>query len=116
MQRRDFITLVGCAALTWPLATRAQQPKVARIGALYIGVADEEAFQRELREGLREQGYVEGRDIGFEFRSAENKLDRLPELAAGLVRRQIDVIVTLYVPCTLAAYHATSGISIARLA
>ena len=55
MQRRDFITLVGCAALTWPLATRAQQPKVARIGALYIGVADEESFKRGLRQGMSEK-------------------------------------------------------------
>ena len=116
MQRRDFITLVGCAALTWPLATRAQQPKVARIGALYIGVADEESFKRELREGLREQGYVEGRDIAFEFRSAENKLDRLPELAAELVRLKVDVIVALYVPCALAAKQATRDIPIVILA
>src|SRR6266853_1434738 len=116
MQRRDFITLVGCAALTWPLATRAQQPKVARIGALYIGVADEESFKRELREGLRDQGYVEGRDIAFEFRSAENKLDRLPELAAELVRLKVDVIVALYVPCALAAKQATRDIPIVILA
>jgi putative ABC transport system substrate-binding protein len=102
--------------LTWPLATRAQQPKVARIGALYIGVADEESFKRELREGLREQGYVEGRDIAFEFRSAENKLDRLPELAAELVRLKVDVIVALYVPCALAAKQATRDIPIVILA
>src|SRR5260370_29840904 len=99
MQRRDFITLVGCAALTWPLATRAQQPKVARIGALYIGVADEESFKKELREGLRHQGYVEGRDIAFEFRSAENKLDRLPELTAEVVRLKGDVLVARSCPC-----------------
>src|SRR5260370_34472433 len=101
MQRRDFVTLVGCAALTWPLATRPQQPKVARIGALYIGGADEESLKRELRAGLREQGYVEGRDIAFELRSAENKLDRLPELAAEVVRLKVHAIVALYVPRAL---------------
>ena len=70
---------------------RAQQPKVARIGALYIGIADEESFKRELRQGMSEQGYVEGRDVTFEFRSKEGKLDRLPDLAAELVRLKVDV-------------------------
>jgi putative ABC transport system substrate-binding protein len=115
MRRREFFTLVGNAALL-PLAARAQQPKVVRVGALYIGIADEESFRRELREGMREQGYVEGRDISFEFRSAENKLDRLPDLAAELVRLKVDVIVALYVPCALAAKRATRNIPIVILA
>ena len=55
----------------WPLTARAQQSKMARIGALYIGLADAESFKKELREGLRELGYVEGQNIAFEFRSAE---------------------------------------------
>jgi putative tryptophan/tyrosine transport system substrate-binding protein len=93
MKRREFITLLGGAPAVWPLAAGAQQSKVARIGALYIGLADAESFQKELREGLRELGYVEGQNIAFEFRSAEGKLDRLPELAA-----ELDVIVALYVP------------------
>ena len=105
MRRRAFITLVGGAAATWPIAARGQQSKVARIGALYIGTADAESFKNELREGLRELGYVEGQNIAFEFRSAEGKLDRLPELAAELVRLKVDVIVALYVPCALAAKH-----------
>ena len=92
MRRRDFVTLIGSAPLTWPLATRAQQSKVARIGALYIGIADAESFRKELREGLRELGYVEGQNIAFDFRSAEEKLDRLPELAADLVRLKVDVM------------------------
>ncbi len=112
MRRREFITLVGGAVATWPLAARAQQSKVARIGALYIGTADAESFKKELREGLRELGYVEGQNIAFEFRSAEGKLDRLPELAAELVRLKVDVIVTLYVPPSLAAKHATREIPI----
>jgi len=116
MRRRDFVTLIGSAALTWPLAPRAQQSKVARIGALYIGVADAESFRKELREGLRELGYVEGKNIAFEFLSAEEKLDRLPELAADLVRQKVDVIVALYVPCALAAKQATRDIPIVILA
>jgi putative ABC transport system substrate-binding protein len=70
VKRREFITLLGGAA-AWPLAARGQQSKVARIGALYIGTADAESFKNELREGLRELGYVEGQNIAFEFRSAE---------------------------------------------
>ena len=111
MRRRKFITLVGAAA-AWPLAARAQQSKVARIGALYIGTADAESFKKELREGLHELGYVEGKNIAFEFRSAEGKLDRLPELAAELVRLKVDVIVTVYVPPSLAAKQATQDIPI----
>jgi putative tryptophan/tyrosine transport system substrate-binding protein len=114
MRRREFITLIG-GAVAWPLAARAQQSKVSRIGALYIGLADEESFKKELREGLRELGHVEGHNIAFEFRSAEGKLDRLPELAAALVRLKIDVIVALYTPCGLAAKEATREIPIVLL-
>src|SRR2546423_10926063 len=110
LRRREFITLLGGAAAAWPLAARAQQAKVAQIGALYIGLADGEVFKKELREGLRELGYVERQNIAFKFRSAEGKLDRLPELAAELVRLRVDVIVALYVPCALAAKQATRDI------
>jgi putative tryptophan/tyrosine transport system substrate-binding protein len=114
LKRREFITrLRGVAA--WPLAARAQS-KVARIGALYIGLADAESFKKELREGFRELGYVEGQNITFEFRSAEGKLGRLPELASELVRLKVDVIVALYVPCALAAKHATREIPIVIVA
>jgi ABC-type uncharacterized transport system substrate-binding protein len=116
MKRREFITLLGGAAAAWPLAVRAQQSKVARIGALYIGLADSESFKKELQEGLRELGYVEGQNIAFEFRSAEGKLERLPELAAELVRLRVDVIVALYVPSALAAKQATREIPIVIVA
>src|SRR6266508_2229426 len=116
MRRRQFITLVGGAVATWPLAARAQQSKVARIGALYKGTADAESFKKELREGLRELGYIEGQNIAFEFRSAEGKLDQLPRLAAELVRLKVDVIVALYVPCALAAKQATREIPIVIIA
>src|SRR3954447_10164845 len=116
MRRRDLIRLITGMAAGWPLAARAQHRKVARIGALYIGIADEESFKRELREGMREQGYVEGQDITFEFRSADGKLDRLPQLAAELVGLKVDVIVALYTPCALAAKHATGEIPIVIIA
>src|SRR5215831_10137696 len=82
-RREVLITLLGGAA-AWPLMARAQQSKVARIGALYIGLAVAESFKKELQEGLRELGHAEGQNIAFEFRSAEGKLDRLPELASEL--------------------------------
>ncbi len=116
LKRREFITVLGGAAAAWPFAARAQQSKVARIGALYIGLADAESFKKEFREGLRDLGYVEGQNIAFEFRSAEGKLDRLPELAADLVRLKVDVIVALYVPCALAAKQATREIPIVIIA
>src|SRR2546429_6619003 len=116
MKRRDFITLLGGTAVTWPLAASAQQSKLARIGVLYIGLADAESFKKELRDGLRELGYVEGQNIAFEFRSAGGKLDRLPELASELVRLKVDLIVALYVPSALAAKQATSEIPIVIVA
>jgi putative ABC transport system substrate-binding protein len=105
------MTLFGGAALTWPTVAYGQKP-IARVGVLYIGIADEESFRTNLREGLRELGYVDGQSVMFEFRSAEGKLDRLPELAAELVRLKVDVIVALYVPPSLAAKKATQNIPI----
>jgi putative ABC transport system substrate-binding protein len=110
MRRRDFLTLLGTAA--WPLAARAQQTKVHRIGALLLGNADAESFRMELREGLRKSGYIEGQNLLFDFRSAEGKLDLLPKLAAELVALKVDVIVALYTPCALAAQQATREIPI----
>jgi putative tryptophan/tyrosine transport system substrate-binding protein len=116
MRRREFITLLGGTVIAWPLTARAQQSKMARIGALYIGIADAESFKTNLREGLRELGYIEGKNIVFEFRSAEEKLDRLPQLAAELVRLNVDVIVALYTPPALAAKQATQDIPIVMIA
>jgi putative tryptophan/tyrosine transport system substrate-binding protein len=116
MRRREFFKFVGSVAAGWPLAVRAEQSKIRRIGALYIGLADAEFFKKELREGLHELGYVEGQNIAFEFRSAEGKLDQLPELASELVRLKVDVIVALYVPCALAAKQATREIPIVIIA
>jgi putative tryptophan/tyrosine transport system substrate-binding protein len=103
VKRREFITLLGGAVAAWPLVAGAQETKVRRIGALILGIADAKSFRTELREELRKFGYVEGRNILFEFRSAEEKIDRLPTLAAELVADKVDVIVALYTPCGLAA-------------
>ena len=65
MRRREFIRLLGGAAVVWPFEARAQQSKVARVGALYIGLADAESFKKELREGLGDAGYMEGQNIAF---------------------------------------------------
>src|SRR5262249_52165370 len=112
MRRRDLIILLGGAA-AWPLAARAQQqPKVYRIGALFVGNADVESLRTELREALRKSGYVEGQNLLFEFRSAEEELDRLPRLAAELVALKVHVIVAIYTPCALAAQQATHEIPI----
>src|ERR1700680_3871853 len=112
MRRREFIGLLGGAAAVRPLAAYAQQPTMPTIGALGIGNINPEQFWREFRQGLRDLGYVEGQNISFDFRSAEGQLDRLPELAAELVRLKVDVIVALYVPPSLAAKHATHEIPI----
>src|SRR5437870_4780798 len=115
MKRREFIAGFG-AAIAWPHAARAQQPKVYRIGALLLGIADADSFRTELREELRRFGYVEGRNVLFEFRSADEKLDLLPKLAAELVALKVDVIVALYTPCALAAKQATREIPIVVVA
>jgi len=99
-----------------PFAAVAEKSKVPQVGALYIGLADAELFKNELRDGLRELGYVEGKNIAFEFRSAERKLDQLPVLASELVRLKVDVIVALYNPCALAAKQATHEVPIVIIA
>jgi len=116
MQRRALISFVGAAAGAWPFMALAQPSRIARIGVLHVGNADAALFGKELREGLRELGYVDGKNITFEFRSAEGKLSRLPELAAQLVRLEVDVIVAFYTPCALAAKEATAKIPIVIVA
>jgi len=115
MRRRDAIAVIGGAAL-WPLGVHAQQSRLARIGALVLTNADAQSLGKELREGLRELGYVEGQNFAFELRSADGNADRLPELAAELVRLQVDVIVAAYTPCALAAKRATTSIPIVMAA
>ena len=112
MNRRQLITLLGGAAATWPLAARAQQANVPRIGALVLTDEDGRAFAKELREGLREFGYREGQNYSLELRSADGKADRLGELAEELVRRKVDVIAAIFTPCALAARQATREVPI----
>jgi len=85
---------------------------VPTIGALVIGNISPEEFWREFRQGLRDLGYIEGQNIRFEFRSAEGQINRLPELAAELVRLKVDVIVTWFTPTAVAAKQATREIPI----
>jgi putative tryptophan/tyrosine transport system substrate-binding protein len=113
--RREFITLLGGAAAAWPLATRAQQAKVFRIGFIGLSAAADKAGVARIgafRAGLRSLGYVEGRNIIIEDRWAEGKYDRLQELAAQLVRQNVDVIVAHGTPATRAAKQATTAIPI----
>jgi putative tryptophan/tyrosine transport system substrate-binding protein len=113
MKRREFITLLGGAA-AWPLAARAQQAgKVPRIG--FLGLAFPSTFASRLegfRLGLRDFGYVEGTNITIEYRWAEGRYERLPELAAELVRSNVELIVTHGTPGSLAAKRATTTIPI----
>src|SRR6516164_8570154 len=115
VRRREFITLLGGAA-AWPLAARAQQLKVAQIGVLVLTNADGQSLTRELRLGLRDLGYSEGRNFIFQLRSADGDAGRLPQLATELMSSQVDVVVATFTPCALAAKQATATIPIVMAA
>src|SRR5947209_15193751 len=115
MQRREFITLFGGAAATWPLAARAQQPagRVYRVGYLTIASREQQLHLiKAFEEGLRSLGYRVGENVVIEYRFANGEVERLSALAADLVRLGVDVIVTGFYPITVAAMKATTTLPI----
>ena len=112
MNRRAFITIVGGNIVAGPVGARAQNPdKVRRIGFLSAAIQGSE-IDDALRQGLREQGYIEGQNLLIEWRFAEGRYDQLPGFAAELVRLKVEVVVTLSTEAALAAKNATASIPI----
>src|ERR1700731_3179883 len=112
MRRREFITLIGGAAAAWPMAARAQQSKLPVVGFLGSGSPESDAFREAaIRQGLSETGYIEGHNVAFESRWAEDHNERLPALAADLVCHEVAVIV-LFGNTAVMAAKATATIPI----
>jgi ABC transporter substrate binding protein len=103
MRRRDFITLIG-GAVAWPLAAQAQKPAIPVVGYLSAGTSSNDTrLVAAFVKGLGETGYEDGKTVQIEYRWADNQYDRLPSIAADLVRRQLDVIAAVTTPAARAA-------------
>jgi ABC-type uncharacterized transport system substrate-binding protein len=114
VRRREFITLLGSAAAVWPLAARAQQPgRVYRIDVLETSPAASNAANFDaFRKGLRELGYIEGQNLILDYRSAGGRPERFPQLAAELLRLNVDLIVTRGTPAVMGTLPPKSAIYI----
>ena len=117
MKRREFITLLGGAAVAWPLAARAQQPdKTPRVGYIRAGTSNNDPYRESFARGMHDLGYVEGRNIAFEFRQYGDDIGSIPSLISDLLRAKVDIIVAGGTPAIRAAQAATQTIPVVMIA
>jgi putative tryptophan/tyrosine transport system substrate-binding protein len=116
LRRREFITLLGGAAAAWPFAAHAQQPeKTPRVGYLRAGTSNNDPYRESFVRGMQDLGYVEGRNITFEFRHYGDDVESIPSLINDLLRAKVDIIVAGGTPAVRAAQAATQTIPIVMI-